>query len=353
MAIGEFSERSGLSPRRLRSYAAAGLLVPAATDSASGYRYYAPGQLRDARLIDALRRAGVPLAEIPALLHDPSPAQLDWWERRVAAEAAGRHDALGDVRRLLGPATEPASTTGGAMPFLTAAARSETGRTRDNNEDVFLCRGDILAVADGIGGLPGGEVASSLAVTLLASAFTGRSLDEVAAIVRASGAAISERARSAPELTGMGTTVCVVGVTAEGAAVIANVGDSRAYLIRDGEMRQLTSDHTVTAELVRRGDLDASAGAGHPLRNVLTRVVGGGATTVDVDSCTHELRAGDRLLLCTDGLSKVVADDEIESVLKTTSDLQLAADALIELAQARGADDDVTVVVAEVHTDSH
>src|SRR4051794_35787799 len=101
MPIGEFSELSGLSPKRLRSYAAAGLLVPAAVDSGSGYRYYAPGQLRDARLIDALRRAGVPLADVATVLHDRSSEQLAVWARQVEADTAGRHEALRVARELL------------------------------------------------------------------------------------------------------------------------------------------------------------------------------------------------------------------------------------------------------------
>ena len=150
----------------------------------------------------------------------------------------------------------------------------------------------------------------------------------------------------------MGTTVCVVAVTADGEAVVANIGDSRAYLLREGEMHQLTSDHTVTADLVRRGDLNASASVAHPLRNVLTRVVGCGAMTVEVDCVTHELREGDLLMLCTDGLFRVVGDDEIQSILQATQGARSAADALVELAQARDADDDVTVVVAEVRMDA-
>src|SRR5579864_15960 len=100
MSIGEFSERSGLSPKRLRSYAAGGLLVPEAVDSATGYRYYSAGQLREAQLIDALREAGMPLADIGALLRDPSGEQLDAWARRVEIDAAQRHKALDDARRL-------------------------------------------------------------------------------------------------------------------------------------------------------------------------------------------------------------------------------------------------------------
>jgi protein phosphatase len=353
LPIGEFSKQSGLSPKRLRSYAAAGLLVPAAVDGTTGYRYYAPGQLRDARLIDALRRAGVPLASIAGLLRDPSVEDLDVWASRVATEAAERHEALEVVRSLLEGQDKGIGRLrrGGAhVASLVAVARSEIGCDRDDNEDAALCRPHLVAVADGMGGLPGGEVASNLTISLLDAAYTGASVEELEAIVRAANAAIGERARAAAELTGMGTTVCAAGLTSAGELAVVNVGDSRAYLLRDGALQLLTDDHTITAELVRQGQLAASEAPGHPLRNVLTRVLGAGLPTVDVDRSVHRVVPGDRLLLCTDGLVKTVADAEIVSVVGSVADLAGAAGALVDLAGSRHADDDVTVVVADVRT---
>jgi len=174
MPIGEFSERSGLSPKRLRSYAAAGLLLPAAIDSSSGYRYYSPGQMREARLIDALRTAGVPLAEIGSLLDDPSVERLDAWTRQVEVDAVQRQDALKLARHLLTFDFESAGTPRQprkeAMTTLQAAARTNVGRVRENNEDAVLCLGHLVAIADGMGGHPGGEVASNLALALLEAA---------------------------------------------------------------------------------------------------------------------------------------------------------------------------------------
>jgi serine/threonine protein phosphatase PrpC len=341
MPIGEFSERSGLSPKRLRSYATSGLLVPTAVDSSTGYRFYAPGQLREARLIDALRSGGMPLADIAQLLRDPSVDAIDGWMRQLELEAAQRQEALETARQMVDP------TGKGTMTKLQTAARTETGPVRAHNEDATLCRGDLVAVADGMGGGPGGEVAAAAALDLIESAFTGASLDELAAGVRAANRSIWDRACASTELEGMGTTVCAVGVTDTGELAVVNVGDSRAYLWRDGRLRQLTDDHSVTAELVRRGELAEPDAADHPHRNVLTRVLGV-APEVLVDGVVQPAVAGDRLLLCTDGLFHDVPDDELASLMAATADLQAAADGLVDAALARGGRDNVSVIVAEV-----
>ena len=351
MPIGEFSERSGLSPKRLRSYAAGGLLVPAAIDSASGYRYYAPGQVREAQLIDALRAAGMPLADIASLLRDPSTESLDHWAQHVAVDAARRHEALDEARQLLSLAIEPGHERKGRMTTLLAAARTDVGRVRDTNEDALSCADDLIVIADGMGGAPGGEVAADLTVRLLTAAFTGGSLDELAAGVRAANAAVMDTARSRPELQGMGTTVTAVGVLGTGEVAIVNVGDSRAYLVRDGSLLLLTEDHSVTAELVRLGELSEEEAAEHPLRNVLTRAVGVGPT-VEVDGRVHAPRAGDRLVVCTDGLFNEVPEEEIRTLVDSTNDVGDAADVLLDRALANGGRDNVTVVVAEVRADA-
>jgi len=349
MPIGEFSERSGLSAKRLRSYAAAGLLVPAAVDSSSGYRYYGPGQLRDAQLIDALRAAGVPLVDIFSLLRDPSTERLEEWAELIDIDASQRQDALRAARRLIDAGHDVPSaieTREQTMPVLTAAARTDIGRVRENNEDVALCLDHVVAVADGMGGHAGGEVAAALAIALIDAAFTGQSVDELVAGVRAANRAIAERAHTAG-LEGMGTTICAAGAVAGGLVAVVNVGDSRAYLLRDGELRQLTDDHSLTAELVRRGELTEAEAAEHPHRNVLTRALGVG-TTVDVDSALYEVRPGDRLLLCTDGLFNELAADEIAAVLDSTPDAAAVADALVDRAVAHGGHDNVTAVVADI-----
>jgi len=354
MPIGEFSERSGLSPKRLRSYAAGGLLAPAAVDSASGYRYYSPDQLREAQLIDALREAGMPLAEIGALLLDPSGKQLDAWAKRVEIDAAQRHKALDLARRLLAiestwlPATDKLSRRV-SMTTLRTVGRTDIGRVRDNNEDAIVNGDRLVAVADGMGGHPGGDVASAVAIALVQAAFTGRSLDELQAAVRAANRAIWDRAGESAALEGMGTTVCAAGLIDDGTLVVVNVGDSRAYVFHNGELAQLTNDHSVTAEAVRRGDLSEHEALDHPHRHVLTRALGV-APDVELDSTTQPSVEGDRLLLCTDGLFNEVPDHEIASLMTTNGDIQATADGLVELALSRGGHDNVSVVVAEICT---
>jgi serine/threonine protein phosphatase PrpC len=353
MPIGEFSERSGLSPNRLRSYAAGGLLVPAAVDSASGYRYYSPGQLREANLIDTLREAGMPLADIASLLRDPTCDQLDAWARRVEIDAAHRHKALDLARRLLSLEATSFTTVDNersgkeSMTKLTTVSRTDIGRVRDNNEDAVVNSDHLVAVADGMGGHPRGEVASAVAVALVQAAFTGRSLDELQAAVRAANRAIWDRAGTSAELEGMGTTICAAGLTGDGNLAVVNVGDSRAYVLRNDSLTQLTHDHSVTAELVRRGELTEREALDHPHRGVLTRALGVGPD-VELDSAVHPAVEGDRLLVCTDGLFNEVPNDEIASLVAATEDVRATVDALVELALSRGGRDNVAVVVAEI-----
>ena len=349
MPIGEFSERSGMSPKRLRSYSADGLLLPAAVDSASGYRYYSPDQLREAQLIDALRGAGMPLAEIGALLRSPSGEQLDAWAERLDIDAAQRHKALDLARALLAieatSAVRKEHSGKVSMTKLRTVSRTDIGRVRDNNEDAVASSDRLGAVADGMGGHPGGEVASALAIALVQAAFEGRSLDELQAAVRAANRAIWDRASA--ELEGMGTTICAAGLTEDGSLAVVNVGDSRAYMFRGGSLTQLTDDHSVTAEAVRRGELSEQDALDHPHRSVLTRALGV-APDVELDSAAHPAVEGDRLLLCTDGLFNEVRSHEIASAMAASGDIQAITDGLVELALSRGGRDNVSVVVAEI-----
>ncbi len=352
MPIGEFSERSGLSPRRLRSYAAVGLLVPAAVDEESGYRYYAPGQLLEARVIQALRRADLPVKEIRIVLRDPSASLLDEWERRLELQGAERRDALRAARDLLAVGNTPDATA--ALEFgleksmyLNAVAYTDVGRVRERNEDRVVGTERLLAVADGMGGPPGGDIAASTAVAIVEAAFSGSSLDELAAGARASNAAVFERARDDEALEGMGTTLCAVGLTGAGELAVVNVGDSRAYRLRDRRLEQLTADHSLTAELVRQGTLRAEEAVDHPEHAILTRALGVGPS-VDVDGAVHTVTVGDRLLLCSDGLWREVTDDDLRASLVAERDLDAVAHATIGQALAAGGRDNISVVVAEV-----
>ena len=346
VTIGEFSARCGMSQKRLRAYAAAGVLVPAAVDPANGYRYYSSNQVGDALLIDALRTAGMPLVDIGRVLKHRSPAQLDDWSRQLEDDMGGRRRALYDARELLAGANDGRVTERTATMRVHSAARSETGRVRPTNEDVLIVGDRLAVVADGMGGAPGGEVASSLAVSVIEAAFAGRSRDELAAAVRAANRAIFERAGAEPALAGMGTTVCAVAVLDDAQLLVAAVGDSRALLLRDGRLVQLTQDHTVTADLVRRGELDAADANEHPHRGVLTRVLGAGPD-VDVDVHLSDARVGDRVLVCTDGLWIEVDDDTIAELL-TSLDRQSAIDALVDRAVDNGGRDNVTAVILDI-----
>jgi len=351
MSIGEFSKRSGLSLKRLRTYAGEGLLVPAAVDPASGYRYYSPEQVHLARVIEALRTAAMPLADIrSALRHGPGP-DLDAWERRLETDAVARRQALERARRLLGDHDHPLDTTGGAGPVQTTtlrcAGRSETGPGRQNNEDAVVHGERIAVVADGMGGPPGGEIAAQLAAALVRAACTGASLYELGAAVRAANWAIWDRAGRQPELAGMGTTICAAALLDDGGVAVVHVGDSRAYLWHDGALVRLTRDHTVTADLVERGELSEAEAPGHPHFGILTRALGV-APEVTVDACVRAVAAGDRLLLCSDGLVNEVSDAEIAGAMASEEDPATLADHLVDAAVARGARDNASAVAAHV-----
>jgi PPM family protein phosphatase len=353
MPIGEFSERSGLSLKRLRTYATEGLLVPAAVDPASGYRYYSSDQLAAASLIDTLRQAAVPLAEIRSFLSKPCEEQLETWTEQLKAEALNRRAALECARRLVvgidGPT--PTSATGNtkevSVTTLHAASCTEKGPVRENNEDVVVISHRIAAIADGMGGHPGGETAAVTAGGILEAVFTGRSVDELPAAIRAANWAIWDRAAAHPELEGMGTTICAIGLLEDGRVSVANVGDSRVYLWHGGDLSQLTRDHSVTAELVERGELRAEDVKEHAHYGILTRALGVGPA-VDIDSTTLSVEVGDRLLLCSDGLFNEVTDDEISEVMGESSDPISMAGELVKHAVEHGGRDNVSAVIVEV-----
>jgi len=346
MSIGDFSALSGLSPKQLRSYAASGLLPPAAVDPYTAYRYYSPGQLQDARLIDALREAGIPLAEISVLLGDRDPSRLAGWADRVRDDAERRHEALDQALALLGR-TDRLPSGRNPVPYLDCAGRTDIGLVRENNEDAIVTGRRLVAVADGLGGHAGGELASRLATELVAATFTGGSLDELTTAVRAANFAVWERGSGTAETEGMGTTMVAAGLVDGGSLAVVHAGDSRAYLLRDGALQRLTEDHTVAAQMVRDGELTEAEAAGHPHRVVLTRALGV-SPEVPLDASSRPVAPGDRLLLCSDGLFNHVPDDELAALAAARTSPQAAVDALLELGLSRGGEDNLSVVVADV-----
>jgi protein phosphatase len=231
-----------------------------------------------------------------------------------------------------------------------AAGQTDTGRRRRQNEDAFVCEPPLFAVADGMGGAQAGELASRLAAAAIEEgALAIRGEDSVAGIVRTANARIFEHSVRDPTAAGMGTTATVAFVDEKaGTAAIAHVGDSRAYRCRAGVLDQLTTDHSLVGELVRSGRLTEAEAAVHPHRSVITRALGTEAD-VDVDTLTVDLRPGDLVLLCSDGLSAMVRDEEIVRLLEATrADPHDAAEALVAAANRAGGEDNVTVVLFEL-----
>ncbi len=235
------------------------------------------------------------------------------------------------------------------MTRLTIAAATHSGSVREHNEDAYLKGERVLAVADGMGGARGGEVASSTALGPIA-ALDRQEFKDAAAVQSAlraafiaANAAVSRKASEEPGLRGMGTTLTAAIVDGR-YLFLAHVGDSRAYLIRSGQLHQLTHDHTVVAELIAAGELTADEAAVHPLRASITRAIGVQADT-KVDLLTVELFDRDRVLLCSDGLTRPVSEDDILSVLRSEWDVNEVAQRLVQLANDRGSPDNVTVLL--------
>ena len=232
---------------------------------------------------------------------------------------------------------------------------TDVGRVRTNNQDQFLARPelDLWAVADGMGGHSGGEVASQIACDTLGRAFSDRTVDGLIEAVEQANTAVFRAGTDNPELTGMGTTVvALAAVEHEGDEVlaIANVGDSRCYRYAEGELDQVTTDHSLVADLVRDGSLSPEEAAVHPQRNIVTRVLGV-YDTVPVDVFAVDPHGGDRYVLCSDGLFNEVPEPAIAAVLRRQRDPAVAANELVRLAVEGGGRDNITVVVVDVVDD--
>jgi protein phosphatase len=224
------------------------------------------------------------------------------------------------------------------------AAATDIGLVRSNNEDAYLTAPPLFAVADGMGGHRAGEVASAGAIRTLQKE-AGHDTDSLVAAVQSANRAVHAEAAANPDLSGMGTTITAM-MTTNDSAQIVHVGDSRAYLLREGRLRRLTQDHTVVDRLAREGKIPAEEVDRHPQRSVLERALGVNPE-VDVDVQLLDLRPGDRLLLCTDGLTSMLNDDEIREILLREKDPGAAAQALIDAALAAGGKDNVTAVIVD------
>jgi serine/threonine protein phosphatase PrpC len=342
LTIGAFARAAGLTPKALRLYAGLGLLPPAAVDPESGYRYYEPGQLDRARLIAGLRRVGMPLAEIGAVCDlDPSAAAAAvtaYWQRVSAATASRADDVAVLVDRLSGKGTAAGTA---AEPAVRSAARCDIGSGRETNEDAVYAGDRLLAVADGVAG-PSGATAARAAINAL-KPFEGN--DEPAAALLTSLAAAVDDIDRTVRGAGDRAATTLTAVLRRGARLaIVHIGDTRAYLLRGGELAQLTQDHTVVQARIDRGERAPA----RPPRALLTRALGAGGQHVEADLALRTALPGDRYLLCSDGLSAIVDRHAMRSALASAPEPGEAVDRLVELAYAAGAPDNIACVVAHI-----
>ena len=233
-----------------------------------------------------------------------------------------------------------------------SAGRTDPGRVRRRNEDSFVLDPPLFAVADGMGGAQAGEVASRLTAAAFREYHEADELapdDRLQAIIQEANRRIYERARTDSDVSGMGTTVTAALLTS-GRVTLGHVGDSRAYRIRNGELEQLTDDHSLVADLMRSGRLTPEEAEAHPQRSVITRALGTDPQ-VDVDTLTVEAEPGDLFLLCSDGLTTMVADEDILGTIAAAPTLDDAAKELVRAANTGGGEDNVTVVLFRVEGD--
>ncbi|MFE6359601.1 MerR family transcriptional regulator [Streptomyces sp. NPDC057806] len=339
LTIGAFARACRLSPKALRLYDELDLLRPAHVDPETGYRRYAPAQLEHARLVAWLRRIGMPLArirEVCALDRREAAAEIRAYWAGVEAETTVRRDLAAFLIDQL-TTTSREDTT---MLHLRHSAHSDRGLVRPANQDTAYAGTRLLAVADGYG--PGGGPASSAAVAALRRLETtdppaGNVLNLLEEALREAAYGMTQDA---------GTTLTALLWTGSRLALV-HIGDSRAYLLRDGGLFRITHDHTVVQSLIDEGRLTPEEATAHPQRALLLKALSATATG-PADLRLQDAAAGDRYLLCSDGLSTVVPDARIRDVLTAAPDPDAAVRSLIAAANEAGGPDNVSCVVADV-----
>ena len=360
MTSGAFARASGLSRKALRLYDELGLLHPARVDPETLYRFYDPGQLEQARLVAWLRRLGMPLAVIRSVSGlQPAQAaeQLAAYWATVEAETATRRELAVFLIGYLsgkdpgrGPGRGTAMSDGQGTLTVRYGVRSDIGLHREDNEDAAYAGARLLAVADGMGGHAAGEVASAAVIEALRPLDTqvpaGELLNALDHAVRRANTALRDMVQANPALDGMGTTLTALLWSGSQLGLV-HIGDSRAYLVRDGEVFQITQDHTLVQSLLDEGKITAEEVASHPQRLLLLRALTGDHSSRP-DLQLRQARPGDRYLLCSDGLHVVVPADAITRILLTVADADQAATDLIALAIDGGAPDNITCIVADV-----
>jgi len=410
LTIGEFARAARLSPKALRLYDELGLLRPFRVDEWTGYRYYAPSQLERARLVAWLRRLGMPLTQIGAVVESPPPeaaaaveaflrvTEADFAERKRLAQFLISYLSEGASAMPESVSSSVPSGASGAFGAFEAsgasgvplavryAAASDIGRVRAQNQDLGYAGPRLVAVADGFG--PGGDRASAAAIDALrrlesaplapayAAGATGQvagsaeSTDVVPAdllnvlseAVSVASASVRSIAESDPGLAGSGSTLTAMFLSGSRLALV-HIGDSRAYLYRDGGLFQVTHDHSVTQSMIDAGRLTPEEAGSHPQRSLLIRAIGAeagllreagmpearAAEATTPDLSLLEARPGDRYLLTSDGLTAVVPVAAIREVLAATAlSPEEVVTRLITLANEAGGPDNIALALADI-----
>ncbi|GHA57194.1 protein phosphatase [Streptomyces sp. 2114.2] len=351
LTIGAFAKATRLSPKALRLYDELGLLPPARVDPVTGYRRYAPEQVQRARLVAWLRRLGMPLARIRhvcSLDAGAAAGEVRAFWARAEAETAARRDLAAFLVDHLTRKDPAMSATPPALGMRYAAA-SDTGLVRESNQDTAYAGSRLLAVADGFG--DEGAPASAAAVESLRRLESGGVpadglLNVLADAVEEAERAVHDAVGSGPARQQAGTTLTAMLWTGSQLGLV-HIGDSRVYLLRDGELFQITHDHTVVQSMVDEGRITPEEAASHPQRSLLVRALGRGADAT-AEMRLQDARPGDRYLLCSDGLSAVVPGEEIRRVLAAPGEPGATVRELVALANGSGGPDNVSCVVADV-----
>jgi PPM family protein phosphatase len=394
LTIGEFARAARLSPKALRLYDELGLLRPFRVDEWSGYRYYAPSQLERARLVAWLRRLGMPLAQIGAVVESPPAAaalavaaflrvtEADFAERQRLAQFLISYLSEGATAMTESavPAVPavPASGAPGVPLAIRYAAASDIGRVRRQNQDASYADPRLVAVADGCG--PAGDRASAAAIEALRQLEAGRLsqspadpgqapgvapadlLNVLSDAVTAASASVRSIVEADPDLAGTGSTLTAMLLSGSRLALV-HIGDTRAYLFRDGGLFQVTHDHTVTQSMIDSGRLTPEEAVSHPQRSLLLRALGVcaeevlAAGTLEAQASATgtpelsllEARAGDRYLLTSDGLTNVVPVPVIREILAAPElSPEEVVSRLITLANEAGGPDNIACALADI-----
>jgi PPM family protein phosphatase len=352
MSSGDFARASGLSRKALRLYDELDLLRPAEVDPASKYRRYLSTQLEQARLVAWLRRLGMPLATIREVAAAPPAHAAEllaaYWDQVEAETRAKRELAVFLIGYLSGRDVDMQDTQGPLA--IRYGMQTDVGLQREENEDASYAGTRLLAVADGLGGHAAGERASAAVIETLrpldAQVPAGELLNALDHAVRLAARKLTAMAESDPALRGMGTTLTALLWSGSQLGLV-HIGDSRAYLVRGGEVFQITNDHTMVQSLLDDGKITPAEVASHPQRSLILRaLVAQGSYEPDLE--LREAKPGDRYLLCSDGLHEVVSPSAIADVLRSVTDPDQAAKDLVALSIAAGAPDNVTCIVADV-----